>query len=289
MNWDDLRIFLTIEDAGSLAGAARRLGVNHSTVFRRLNALEKDLGVRLYDRFRAGYVLTPAGARMRERARAAESAIQDIEFDLAGRDHKAEGMVRVTTAPNIARTIVPIAVARLRETHPGIVIEISVGDSDYDLGRREADIALRATTSPPDSLVGRKLMTMAWWICGAGDAPGPRPESIGQLTGVPMIGADTALRRVDAMRWLEKHHGDQIVARANDLTTMAALTEAGVGYSLLPSDQQGRGLEKLFAVDGLSGELWLLTHPDLRKVRKIKVVWDALAEAVSPRQYAPGA
>ena len=279
MNWNDLRVFLAIAETGSLAGAARELAINHSTVFRRLNALEADLGVRVFDRLPTGYVLTPVGERMLELARDADTAVQSIERELAGQDLAPTGTVRLTTAPNIARTIVPIAVAALAETHPGILVETLVGDSDYDLNRREADIALRATTSPPGHLVGRKVMDLCWWVCGSEAIPGTRPRSPRSLAGKPLVGADRAMLRLAAMQWLESNYRDDIVARANDLSTMAAMTLAGVGYSVLPSDQGERGLARLCRVPGLTGELWLLTHPDLRNVRRIRVVWEALVRA----------
>jgi DNA-binding transcriptional LysR family regulator len=281
MNWNDLKICLAIAEAGSLAGAARSLRINHSTVFRRLNALEEDLRVRVFDRMPEGYVLTPVGERMVELAREADSAVQAIERELAGQDLEPTGLVRLTTAPNLARTIVPVAVHALRKSHPGIIVETLVGDSDYDLNRREADIALRATPKPPGHLVGRRLMELKWWICCASSSRRRAPQSADALAGHPLIGADAAMMRLEAFQWLETRYRDDIVARANDLSTMAALTIAGVGYSMLPSDQDPRGLKRLCPIDHIDAELWLLTHPDLRNVRRVRAVWDALADAAT--------
>lgn len=281
MNWNDLKVFLAIAEAGTLAGAARSLQQNHSTVFRRLNALETDMDVRLFERLPGHYSLTPAGERMLELARGADAAVQSIERELAGRDLEPRGTVRVTTAPNIARAILPGALQRLRKSYPGVLVEVSVGDSDYNLARREADIALRATSSPPETLVGRKVADLQWWVCAAATQRSRLPKSVSGLREQPLIGADTAFLRVQAYQWLEQQCGATIVARANDISTMAALAKAGVGLALLPSDQDMAGLRRVFRVKELRGELWLLTHPDLRKVRKIRVVWDALAEATA--------
>jgi DNA-binding transcriptional LysR family regulator len=277
MNWNDLRVFIAIAESGSLAGAARTLEQNHSTVFRRLNALEEDVRTRLFDRLPSGYSLTPVGERMLELARRADDAVQTIDRELAGRDLEPTGTVRLTTAPNLARTIVPKALKALRRTHPGIVVEVAVGDSDYDLNRREADLALRATTRPPEHLVGRKAVTLDWWLMGAGRSATLRESDLAMAR---FIGAEQTLMRLQAFQWLEKHHGDRIVARANDLSTMAALAKAGVGVTLLPSDQRESGLKRLYRVPGLTGELWLLTHPDLRHVQRIRAVWDALIDAI---------
>lgn len=281
MNWNDLKVFLAVADTGTLAGAAKQLRQNHSTVFRRLNQLEADLGVRLFDRGPTGYVPTPAGERMVELAREADGAVQRIALELAGRDIQPAGKVRITTAANIARTILPPAIKFLRRQHPQISLEISVGDSDYDLNRREADIALRATTRPPEHLIGRKVMDLCWWVCRAGTERSPPPRSIEALKGKPFIGADAALMRLAAFQWLETQCGADIVVRANDLSTMAAYIAAGIGYGLLPSDQPEKGLTRVLRLPDLKGQLWILTHPDLRKVQRIQVVWDALVQATA--------
>lgn len=284
MNWNDLKVFLAIADAGSLAGAAAALGNNHSTIFRRLNALESDISTQVFDRLPTGYTPTPAGERLLELARQADEAIHAIEREIAGRDLAPSGTVRLTTAPNIARKIVPDAIKALRKTHPKITVEISTGDSDYDLNRREADIALRATGKPPGHLIGRKVMQLDWWICCSTISRRKQPTRPDQLQGEPLIGADASLMRLKAFRWLESEYGQWIVTRTNDLSTMASLARTGVGLAALPADQNETGVRRLFRIPDITGELWLLTHPDLRDVRRIKVVWDALADATQAFQ-----
>lgn len=278
MNWNHLPTFLAIAEHGSLAGAARQLGQNHSTVFRRLNALEQDMGVRLFERLQEGYVPTTAGERLIELAREADLSIQKIERELVGRDLAPSGKVRVTAAANIARTVLPPVFAKLKKDYPQISIELVVGDSDYDLNRREADIAVRATSSPPEHLVGRQIMQLDWWLCRRKGSRAQQPTSIEQLADIPLIGADSSLMRLKVFQWLEANYSKQIVARSNDLSTMAALASAGLGYAILPSDQQEDGLCRLLRIPESEGALWLLTHPDLRHVTRIKVVWDVLVQ-----------
>ena len=279
MNWNDLRVFLAISEHASLSGAARELGINHSTVFRRLNELEEDLGVRLFERMKHGYQMTPAGERMLIHARDAEQAVQKIHLEVSGQDLAPVGKVRITAAANIARTLLPPVANLLRSTHPGITLEISVGDSDYDLNRREADIALRATSRPPEHLIGRKVMSLSWWLCGPANSE-PSPMSPEELEGLPLIGADASLMRLEAFQWLESGFEKQIVSRANDLSTMAALIRAGLGFGLLPSDQPESELKRLFQIKQLKGELWLLTHPDLRNTQRVRVTWEAIANEI---------
>jgi len=278
MNWNDLRTFLAIAENGSLAGAARHLQQNHSTVFRRLNALEQAMDVRLFERLPEGYIPTAAGERLIELAREADNAIQTIERELVGRDLAPSGKVTVTAAPNIARTILPPVIGKLQKTHPGIVVDLAVGDSDYDLNRREADIAVRATSSPPEHLIGRKIMSIDWWLCRKKSRRIKKPESVDALDDCTFVGADKSMLRLDVFKWLERRYSANIVARANDLSTMAALALADVGYALLPSDQNEPGLERVLKLPESESALWLLTHPDLRNTTRVKVVWDALIE-----------
>ncbi len=281
MNWNDLRVFLAIAEAGSLAGAARSLQQNHSTVFRRLQALEADLEARLFDRQAGGYTLTPVGEHMLALALQADGAVQQIELEVAGRDLEPAGTVRITTAPNLARTVLPPAIKQLRKDYPQIVTELAVGDTDYDLNRREADIALRATNHPPEHLVGRKVMDMRWWLCCEKSRRRALPKQLRALENEVFIGADRELIRLPAFQWLEQNHSDRIVGRASDLSTIAALVEAGLGLSVLPADQNQPTLRRLFPLPDITGQLWLLAHPDIKNQRRVQVVWDALAAVVA--------
>ena len=277
-DWNDLRYFFAIAEHGSLAGAARALAVNHSTVFRRLNDLENTLDARLFERFPSGYRLTPSGERMLEHVRLVDTAVHQIMLDVAGQDLTASGKVRLTAAANIARTLLPPVLKSLLQTHPGILVEVSIGDSDYDLNRREADLALRATSRPPEHLVGRKVMNLSWWLCGS--MATQHDGMLESLRGKPIVGADQSLMRLPAFQWLEDELGQFVVARANDLSTMASLIKAGIGLGLLPSDQQEKGLKRLVQIPALSGELWLLTHPDLRNTQRVRVVWEAILDSL---------
>ncbi len=282
MHWNDLRVFLAIADSGSLSGAARILGNNHSTVFRRLGELEGSLNTRLFERLPTGYLLTTAGERALQLAREAETAIHKIQLELAGRELTAAGKVRVTTAPSLARTILPAAVKKLRKSHPAIAIEIAVGDNDYDLTRREADIALRATRNPPENLVGKQLRELDWWVCSSTRLSN-KPGNLKQLARLPLIGADFALLRLPVFQWLEDNFQSGIVARANDLATMSALTKEGIGISILPADLLESGVSRLFRLPDHMGQLWLLTHPDLRFSPRIRTVWEAIEYAARER------
>ncbi len=255
------------------------LAVNHSTVFRRLAALEEDLQVRLFEKHAHGYVLTQAGERMLVLGRDVDASVNKIQLELTGRDLEVSGKVRVTTAPNLARTVMPVAQKKLRKQHPDLVLELAVGDSDFDLARREADIALRATTRPPEQLVGKRLTELQWWVC-AGKRERKVPKNLQQIGNHALIGADSELLRLPVFSWLETQYSQQVVSRCNDLSTMAALAATGVGLALLPSDQCEERMRRLFALSDFRSELWLLTHPDLRFTPRIRAVWNAIESSV---------
>ncbi len=281
MDWNDLRFALAIARSGSLAGAARRLGVNHSTVFRRLNAFEERLAVRLFERLPEGYVPTPAGERVIARAERVQAEMDGLGREVAGLDERLSGEVRLTTAPNLAYHYVAPWLADFRARYPEVRVDVAVSIEARDLSRREADVALRATSAPPEHLVGRRAAAFPWWVY-AGDtwlAANPAPAGMADLARCPLIGADDAMRRLPAFAWAERHlPAERVVARSGDIDTMAALAAAGLGIALLPQDQVKPGLTRLFPVDPpATTELWLLTHPDLRRVPRIRAVVDSLA------------
>lgn len=281
-NWDDLRHLLAIGREGSLAGAARALGVNHSTVFRRLNSAEQRLGVRLFDRRPEGYAPTAAGEEVLRQAQRITESIEAIERAAVGRDFRLTGTVRLTTAANLAVDYVAPLLPEFLAVYPDVRVEIAVGDRDYDLARREADLALRATSQPPDYLVGRKVCELAWWVCASPTylSRARAPLSMQHLGEHALIGAEASFLRLPIFGWLQARYGDApILARANDLNTMAALARAGLGLALLPSDQVRDGLTRVCPVEpAFPAALWLLTHPDLRRTARVRAFIDFLYE-----------
>lgn len=292
-DWNDVQVFLAIARGGTLAAAARTLKVNHSTVFRRLNAFEDALGVRLFERLPSGYAMTPEGESIRAEAEAVEGNVNALERKIAGRDFALRGDIRITTPHGIAIGFLAQYLPDFIARHPGIRIEIAASDSDFDLNRREADIALRATTQPPEHLVGRQVASLCWWVFASKsylDSMG-RPAGMDDLSAHRLIGADPAFQRLPVFNWLHKNVPDEaIIARSGDLDTMAALAREGVGLALLPSDQHNPDLQRLFPVEPrFSGQLWLLTHPDLRHVARIKTFMEFLTERLKndPRLSEP--
>jgi DNA-binding transcriptional LysR family regulator len=166
--WDEFRLVRAIAEARSLAGAADALGINHSTVFRRLGALEKAMGARLFERSRTGYAPTAAGEKMVDLANRISDEIVDLERKITGQDLRPSGDLRVTTNDTLLVHLLSEIFAGFRRAYPEINLDIVVANEMLNLSKRDADIAVRATDRPPDTLVGRRLAGIRWGIY-AGD------------------------------------------------------------------------------------------------------------------------
>ena len=291
MDWNALRTFLAIARNGSLAGAARELNVNHSTVFRRLNTLEESFGCRLFDRLNEGYQLTDVGESLIEQSEQIASSFDDLERRLSGQDSRPTGSVRLTAPENIAFHYLPRYLAEFHQQYPEIDVKLVISNQDFNLSRREADIAIRATSTPPEHLIGRQLCEIPWsiyasqnYFLGIASEQQPPPElpcSIKQLKEHRLIGADGELCRLPGYRWLQKHHGDKIVTTANSLLAMSYLAEAGLGLALLPDDQNRSELSRLFPLkQAQKSHLWILTHPDLRHVQRVQLLMRHLTSSI---------
>lgn len=280
-NWDDLRVFLAVARAGSLSGAARALGVNHSTVFRRIGAFEEALGVRLFERQPSGYMLTPAGEEMRDGALRVEEEIASLSRNVAGQDRRLSGTVRITTIDMLAFGLLPRHLAGFRSAYPGIEIELVVGNAALSLARREADVALRVDNEPPESLVGRRAGRLAFAVYASAGYRARRPES--RLAEHDWIGFDSehaALARRTA-RFLPEVRP---ALRTNSVAAALSAAKAGVGLAPLPcglADADPDLVRISPLPDEFTLDLWLLTHEDLRRTARIRAFLDFLADALA--------
>lgn len=287
MNWNALKVFLAIAETGSLAGAARLLGVNHSTVFRRLNSFETQLGGRVFERLPQGYRLTSMGEELRVRAEKIAADFNDLDRSIVGKDFRPRGVVKITAPNNIAYRYLSRYLTDFNRIYPDIRVEILVSNLEFNMNDRRADIAVRATASPPEHLVGRAVSSISW---GVYTSPAYRdkfdvPTEIKQISQHPLIGATGGMRKLPAFIWLDKHYDQKIVTRCDDLTAMSCFAEAGRGLAFLPDDQQRSEIIRLFDfLPGKTSKLWVLTHPDLRKVERIKLVMQHLYTAFTEEE-----
>jgi DNA-binding transcriptional LysR family regulator len=237
-NWNDLKLVLAIHRAASLGGGAKTLGINHSTAFRRLNAFEEKIGARLFERLPAGvYEATSEGERVATAAERIETEADALSREVAGGDKRLTGALRVTSSETLAYSALTAELARFREAHPGIVVELVVDNRVLSLSRREADIALRVTRPKEPDLFGRKLADISWAIYAAPQLlAAHRPLDVtAQIADRPFIGWGTEVSGIAAADWLnERTDPAQVVYRASSLINQFTAAKAGIGFVVLP-------------------------------------------------------
>ena len=290
IDWEDLRFVLAVADAASLAGAARALGVNHTTVLRRVNAFEERLGLRLFDRLPSGYALTAGGEEMLAAARAMAETVTALERRLFGQDLRLEGALRVTTTDTLMASVVPPVLARFREAHPGITLEVATQNTMANLTKREADVAIRPVVDPPETLVGRRVAGVAFAVYAAPAlaATIDRPAAVPALAGLPWVAPDDSLAGSGVARWMRAALPHVTVAmRADSLVSLAEAAEAGIGATALPCYlADGRpGLARMTPpIPELGAALWVLTHEDLRRTARVSAFTEFAFGALAARR-----
>ena len=276
MNWDDLRFFLAVAREGSLSAAARSLSVNHATVMRRLRALETALDATLFDRRPDGYGLTPAGEEILAHAERMEEEAIAVDRRITGRDVRLAGDVRVTTVDTIADLIVAPELPEFGEAFPGITIEVSTTDVWVNLSRREADIAIRPANDPGDTMVGRRVGRLPFSVYASSEYLQQSP--VDDLAGARVVQSEGSLMDTEAARWFRRQtDGARISSRATSYLTQRVACMQSVGIACLPEFAAGGLVQVAKGPESIGVDLWLLTHPELRKTARIRVVLDWLA------------
>ncbi|WP_372072062.1 LysR family transcriptional regulator [Tistrella mobilis] len=286
LSWDDLRIVKVIGEAGNLAAAAGRIGINTSTAFRRLGEIEAVLDRPLFERRRSGYVPTPAGEELVALAQRLEVDIVSVTRRITGQDQDEAGEIRIATSDTFATWLLPPVLAGFTALHPGARVEVVVGNGALNLARGESDVALRATDDPPENLVGRRVARIAWAPYrqrrAHDEAGGHMPDDLAWAAYCDELAGLKANRHLET-----RVPAERIVFRTNTVQGMAATLAAGLGAGWLPC-LVGDALPDLArlgpADDALSDGLWLLTHPDLRKSGRVHVFLEYCAAALTKRR-----
>jgi len=277
-DWPDLQILHAIAGAGSLAGAGRALGVRHTTVGRRLDALERLTGTKLVDRLPRGVSLTAKGSEL-----AAVAAIVEELMATAGRKARGElgeitGTVTITAPPLLATEVIAPGLAPLLTRHPALTVIVQANSSVASLGRNEADIALRLGDPIEPSLLARRIGTVRIGLYATPDLARTLPETW------RFIGYDAALAHLPHHRWFEEHVGTRtVVMRTSDVYAQTAAAAAGVGVAMLPcalADDDPR-LVRLSGNEPPARPLWLLVHPDIRRSAAVTAVIDHVVGLVT--------
>jgi DNA-binding transcriptional LysR family regulator len=270
MIWDDVRVFLAVHRLGSHKRAARQLSVNATTVGRRISALERALGARLFARTPEGLLTTSAGLRLVPHAERMEIEALDLEREIAGADLRLEGLLRVTASDGILHFALLPALAEFRREHPLLSLELRSDTRVLDLSRREAEVAVRLVRPKEPALIARRLgnLQLALFASRAYlDARGS-PRGLAALSAHDWVGFDAALDDLPQIKWLRRAVPDpRFVLRTNTTTAQVVACAEGHGIALLPvfvADREPRLQRLLPRLLGPSRELWGVTHVDLR-------------------------
>jgi len=283
LDWNALKVFLAIAEKQNLVDAAKVLRMSHSTVYRRLNDFEEQVG-RLFERLNGNYELTELGEKMLIHGRSISHSFNDIERQVAGQDTQPKGIVRITAPSSFSYHVLPKHLAKFNQLYPEIQLELLVTQLELNMSSRQADIALRVTSTPPEHLVGREVRRMKWGVYAHSDYINQfgKADNLTELHEHRLIGATGALRNHPVFIWLDKNCSSNIAPRTDDLVAMACLANNAHGLAILPDDLKQKGLVRLFTfTEAKENQLWILTHPDLRKVERIKLVMTFLTEALA--------
>ncbi|CTQ56217.1 HTH-type transcriptional activator CmpR [Roseibium album] len=282
MDWNYLRTFHAVAETGSLTKAAEQLSISHATAFRHVRAFETALGSRVFEKVKGQYMLTEAGEEILGLAKSVAVSIGDIERQGKGRDVQLKGRVRLTAPGSFSYFFLPGYLSDFRRKYPDISVELLTSNDEINMSTRAAEIALRVTSTPPDHLIGRKIADIPWGIYGSPNylQKHGQPQTIADLQKHQLIAATGPLARRPGFVYLDQECRDQIAIRCDDLMPMASFALQSEGLALLPADMCREGLTRCMAFSPApDNQLWLLTHPDLRNIERVKQVMRFLSSA----------
>jgi DNA-binding transcriptional LysR family regulator len=281
-DWSDLRHFLAVHRSGSLAKAGRELRVDQTTVGRRVAQLEQGLGAKLFDRLPDGLRLTEAGRDVLCIAERLEAEALALERLVRGRDVNPEGVVRLTTSETLGSRFVAPRLGRIRSKYPGVRIEIVTDVRNFNLSRREADIAIRIGVTEQEGLVVKKVADVGFALYGAKSYLARRapPTSLEDLRSHDLLGYEEGLVATPEERWMAAAAGGTpFVIRSNSTNLLYATIRDGQGIGMLPCwlGDPDDTLERLLPGEAyVPRPLSLVIHEDVRRVARTRLVLDAL-------------
>lgn len=279
----DLEVILALTRGTTLARAGERLGVDASTVFRSLQRLERNLGQRLFERTRSGYLPTELATLLAGHAEEMEVAVESARSSLASAPTQVSGPVRITTTDTVLHGLVAPALLDLQRTHPLLTFELHTGNDLLSLTRRDADIAVRATKRPPQHLVGRSVGTIRVALYSGKQRRAPTWADV-EAGRAEWIAVDDALPEHPSVVWRKRHFPKVLPRyRVSSILSVLELTALGLGVGIVPIFLASRRRDVVALTDALSDaetELWLLTHPESRHLRRIATTYAHLSQSL---------
>ena len=284
--WDDLRYFLAFARTGSMQAAAKALGVNQSTVQRRIAELEECVGHRLVERHLGSYRLTALGEELCPAAEGVETAVAAFERHLAACDKGLTGTVRVTCGSSVAACLrrTPLIDA-FHARHPGLRVELVISDRFLDLSKGEADIAIRLGEPRDEALVGRKIADASWAVYASRayvERHG-RPSNPQDLKGHFLVACDGSITDYPGARWQRSvAHLATVSARTDHWQGLILAVKAGAGLAAMPHFQGDNETELVRVIDdiGLVMPFYLLMHRDMQHTPRVRAFADFVASEI---------
>lgn len=258
-------------------------------MFRRIGDIEKRMGVKLFERSRRGYRPTQSGEEMASAALRIEEEVMSAARRVAGRDLKPAGAVWITTTDSLLAGLMSPLLAEFRRQYPDITLDIAVSHQLFNLTKREADVAIRPTNNPPENLVGRRVVDLGMAVYGARSLVGDEPvfETMEALRQLPWVGPGAHLTDLPMFDWMiDQNLEDQCHYRVDSVSGILAGARAGIGVAALPcylASQKDDLVQLTDPVPELTVGLWVLMHPDLRDVARIRCLLDFMTETIRPQ------
>jgi DNA-binding transcriptional LysR family regulator len=284
-DWNRARAFLITAEEGSLSAAARALGMTQPTLGRQVDALEQELGVILFERAGRGLVLTPSGLELLDHVRQMGEAAGRMSLTASGQAHQIEGAIAITASEMYSAHYLPPAIARLRREAPGIEVEIVASNASVDLRRREADIAVRNFRPGQPDLIARKIGTDRSRVYTAKSYFGDKglPQSLADLTEATLIGFDETERLIQALNnsgFTFKRRQMRIITASH--LVQLELVQAGLGLGIFPDTVAAKNPDLVAVLPEITKPLgfpiWLTAHREVHTSRRVRLVFDLLAE-----------
>ena len=283
MDWDDMRLVLSICRTGTLSGAARDLGVNYSTIFRRICAIEKDLNLKLFERHRNGYAMTEAGEAVMQHAERMEDEANAVSRELLGADVGISGTIRLTAPDGVAKYGLMPHLESFCKQHPGVHLDLTLTSSSLRLERNEADLAVRISERPPENYIAREICKVSFGDYGS-------PEYIEKYGHLPPHEHRWITNRQHPKPWWAGDKDEiNVVFTSDSKETDIDAARRGLGLVSLANIAGSRagGLQRIdLPVKEVVRTMWLLIHPDLRGTARVKALMNHLLTGIQNEQDA---
>lgn len=284
MDWNDLKYVLAVADHGSLNAAAKYLGVNHSTVYRRIQNLEDHLGVKLVLPSKQGYELSEEGELVLTHTKVMAAEADAIELKVGGQSLELSGRIRITAPGSIATDTLPPLLKEFQLQYPQIIFEILETSNQLDLTRREADIAIRGTAKPPEHLIGKMIGSAGWGIYARTDLANTlKGLSLEELKKQDWIGASSSITSFPA-RWMRKNiPQDKWKIITNSTAGALKACQAGLGITVLPGNSNDMAqITQLISLDEVEKHgLWILMPKELKNSAKVSTLYRFLSKRLA--------